>query len=139
MATVVTLGDRGEESSVLKRSYTDEEIAELHRAVGDDAPMLAVADFSPGPWWGFNGIQALILTADHLHVVQQGDALTRGRLRRSLPTTSVQSLSWRTGDRFGLEVVQMTVKTGYRRRRYTSRYLEGADLASKLSEQVRPS
>jgi hypothetical protein len=129
----------GEDSSLQKRSYTDEEIAELSRATGGDAPMLALADFSPGPWWGFNGIQALVLTADQLHVVPQGLALTRGRLRRSLLTADIQSVNWRTGQRFGLEVILMTLTMGHRRRTYTSRYQEGADLAAKLAEQVRPS
>ena len=64
------------EKIVLERLYTDEEVAELRRAIRVDAPMLAVADFSPGRWWGFNGIQTLVLTDDHLHVIQQGWALT---------------------------------------------------------------
>jgi hypothetical protein len=73
------------ESSEMNRlGHTTDELSELRHATRDDAPMLAVAEFSPGPWWGFNGIQSLILTADQLYVVPRGMALTHGRLRRTL-------------------------------------------------------
>jgi len=121
-----------------RRGYTTDELSELRHATRDDARVLAVAEFSPGPWWGFNGIQALILTADQLHVVPQGVALTRGRLRRSLPRAAIHTVTSRTRRRFGLNIVQMTLGIGRRRRRYTSIYQEGADLAAKLAQQTPP-
>ena len=119
-----------------RRGYTTDELLEFRDAIRDDARILAVAEFSPGPWWGFNGIQALILTADQIHVVPQGIALTRGRLRRSLPRAAIHAVTWRTRRRFRLNVVQMTLSIGRRRRRYTSIYQEGADLAAKLAQQA---
>ena len=104
----------------------------------DDAPLLAVADFSPGRWWGFNGIQRLVLTADQLYVVPQGLALTRGRLRRSLPIAGIQRVSWRTREGFGRQAVRMTLSAGVRSRNYTSIYQEGAEFAAKLTQLVSP-
>ena len=123
---------------MLERKYTDGEVAELRRAIRDDTPMLAVADFSPGRWWGFNGIQRLVLTADQLYVVPQGLALTRGRLRRTLPIAGIQRVSWRTQERFGRQAVRMTLSTGVRSRNYTSIYQEGAEFAAKLTQLVSP-
>jgi hypothetical protein len=127
-----------ESSELNRRGHTTDELSELRHAIHDDAPMLAVAEFSPGPWWGFNGIQSLILTADQLYVVPQGIALTHRRLRRSLPRAAIHTVTWRTGQRFGLNVVQMSLSIGSRRRRYTSIYQEGADLAAKLAPQTPP-
>lgn len=127
-----------ESSEMNRRGHTTDELSKLRHAIRDDAPMLAVAEFSPGPWWGFNGIQALILTADQIHVVPQGVALTHGRLRRSLPRAAIHTVTWRTRRHFGLNVVQMTLSIGSRRRRYTSIYQEGADLAAKLAPQTPP-
>ena len=65
-------------------------------------------------------------------------ALTHGRLRRSVPRAAIHTVTWRTREQFGLNVVQMTVSIGRRRRRYTSIYQEGADLAAKLAPQTPP-
>jgi hypothetical protein len=132
---VTYLNESGE---LNRRGHTTDELSELHHAIRDDAPMLAVAEFSPGPWWGFNGIQSLILTADQIYVVPQGMALTHGRLRRSLPRAAIHAVTWRTRRQFSLNVVQMTLSIGSRRRRYTSIYQEGADLAAKLAPQTPP-
>lgn len=86
---------------MLERKHTDVEVAKLRHAIRDEAPVLAVADFSPGRWWGFNGIQTLVLTADQIHVVPQGLAFAHGRLRRSLATAGIQTVSWRMRERFG--------------------------------------
>jgi hypothetical protein len=101
--------------------------------------MLAVADFSPGRWWGFNGIQTLVLTADQVHVVPQGLAFTRGRLRRSLATAGIQTVSWRMREQSGRTVIRMTVETGGKILDYTSKYQNGADLATELTQLVSPS
>jgi hypothetical protein len=127
------------ENSVLERKYTDVEVAKLRLAIRDEAPILALADFSPGRWWGFNGIQTLVLTADHVHVVPQGLALTRGRLRRSLATAGIQRVNWQMRDRFGRKVVRMTVETGGKILSYASKYQNGADLAAELTQLVSPS
>jgi hypothetical protein len=118
---------------LLERQYTDAEAANLHNAIGDDASVLAVADFSPGPWWGFNGVQTLVLTESQLFVVQRGLALTSGRLRRSLPTCDIQQFDWRIGRHRRREAVHMTLKIGRRRRHYISKYRQAADLARQLS------
>jgi len=124
---------------VLERRYTDVEVAKLRHAICDEAPMLAVADFSPDCLWGFNGIQTLVLTADQVHVVPQGLAFTRGRLRRSLATAGIQTVSWRMRERFGRKVVRTTVETGGKILNYTCKYQNGADLATELTRLVSPS
>lgn len=118
------------------RAYTDPEIAELRAVTRDEAPVLAVADFSPGPWWGFNGVQTLVLTGDKVSVVQRGLAFTSGRLRRSIPTTSVRTFHWHISQRLGREAVHMTLSTGDRTRRYASKYRQGAHLAEQLADLV---
>jgi hypothetical protein len=120
-----------------ERHYNDADLAVLRSATGGAAPVLAVADFSPGPWWGFNGVQRLVLTADRLFVVQSGYALTRGRLRRSFPIAEVQTANWRFTRRFGFEGVQMRLKVKGRSRTYSSKYRQGADLAEQLSGLVK--
>jgi hypothetical protein len=136
--TVLTVVAVVKEDSVLERRYTDVEVAKLRHAIRDEAPMLAVADFSPGRWWGFNGIQTLVLTADHVHVVPQGLALTRDRLRRHLATADIETVSWRMLERFGRKVVRMTLEAGGKSRNYTSKYQNGADLATELTQLVSP-
>jgi hypothetical protein len=121
---------------LLERQYTEAETANLHNAIGDDAPVLAVADFSPGPWWGFNGVQTLVLTEDQLFVVQCGFALTRGRLRRSFSMSDIQQLDWRIGRHRRREAVHVTLKIGRRRRHYTSKYRQATDLARQLARLV---
>ncbi|MDQ6617326.1 MAG: hypothetical protein M3083_21910 [Actinomycetota bacterium] len=127
---------RPEVTPLLERQYTDAEKANLQNATGDALPVLAVADFSPGPLWGFNGVQTLVLTEGQLFVVQHGLALTSGRLRRSFPMSSIQKLEWRIGRRRRREAVHMTLKIGRRRRHYTSKYRQAADLAQQLSGMV---
>jgi hypothetical protein len=46
-------------------------------------------EFSPGPTWGFNGIQTLALTAEDLCVFQRGIAFTA---RRNLSQTAVTTV-----------------------------------------------
>ncbi|MDP9073327.1 MAG: hypothetical protein M3N98_03965 [Actinomycetota bacterium] len=127
---------RPEVAPLLERQYTDAETTNLRHAVGDDSPVLSVADFSPGPWWGFNGVQTLVLTKGHLFVVQGGHALTSGRLRRSFPTSNIAKLEWRIGRHRRREAVHMTLEVGRRKRHYTSKYRQAADLAQQLTGLV---
>jgi len=130
-STTTFLPSLGDE--VLNREYGKAEIVQLNELTGDDRPVLAVADFSPGPWWGFNGVQIFVLTTDQLHMVQKGAAFTHGRLRRSIPTSSLEKVDWHIRRRFSREAVRMTLKKGSRRRTYTSKYQQGASLARELA------
>jgi hypothetical protein len=93
-----------------------------------------VADFSPGPWWGFNGVRTLVLTDERLHVLQRGLFSRRLRARRTLKVADISAVKLRTTDM----VVHMTVATGHRRRWYASKYQQGADLADRLARQACP-
>ena len=73
------------------------------------------------------------------HVVPQGLAFTRGRLRRSLATAGIQMVSWRLRERFGRKVVPMTVETGGKILTCTYTFQNGADLATELTPLVSPS
>lgn len=121
-----------------QRNYTHEEQAGLAAAVGaDPGSDVVAAPFSPGPWWGFNGIQDLVLFGGSLHVVQSGVAVTRGRRRQSTPFHALDRTRWRT--RRGLpggRVVRLSMRADGRRRTYTSKYHEAVGFSEHLMREV---
>jgi hypothetical protein len=119
---------------LLDRDYSEQELNEVHRITGHEETVLAMADFSPGPWWGFNGIQTLVVTSNHLHVVQRGVALTRGRLRKSVPTDSIRAVEWHVRRLLGREAVRMTVTADGWRSTFTSKYRQGVEVAKTLAQ-----
>jgi len=41
------------------RQYSDSEISRLQEIITTDRPVQLIAHVSEGPWYGFNGVQAL--------------------------------------------------------------------------------
>ena len=115
------------------RQYTTSEV-QHQRGLVPDYESATVADFSPGPWWGFNGVRTLVLTAERLHVLQRGLVSRRLRSQRTLSVADIDSVKWSTTDM----VVHMTVTIGHGKRRYASKYQQGADLADGLARQTSP-
>lgn len=114
------------------RPFSQAERSEFRHALGATAEIDAAALFSPGPWWGFNGVQVVVLTEDRLHVLQTGTALTAGRLRRSVPLCSVTRCHWRLRRGVRGEVTRLTFTAGGRTRTYTSKYQQGVELCARL-------
>ncbi len=97
---------------------------------------MSFAPFSHGPWWGFNGVQLVVLTGSELHVVQSGYALTAGRTRLSTRLAAIQGVEWLQRRRFGRQTVQMVLTVEGRRRRYVSKYQQAADLRDALVQAL---
>lgn len=118
-----------------RRGYTYAEVEALASVAGvDPGAILAAAPFSPGPWWGFNGVQTLVLTWDSLHVVQSGIALTTGRLRRSARLDSISGTRARVVG--GGRVVRLTLRVKGRRRTHTSMFREGVSFCERLEASL---
>src|SRR5665213_282271 len=107
---------------LVDRQYTEQEISKQRDLIADYAAATAVADFSPGPWWGFNGVRTLVLTADSLHVLQKRPSSRSMRLRRSIALARIESASWRTSRTWRGEAVRMRVVADGHVRGFTSKY-----------------
>jgi hypothetical protein len=118
---------------LMDRQYTEQEISKQRDLIADYAAATTVADFSPGPWWGFNGVRTLVLTADSLHVLQKRPFSRSMRLRRSIALASIEQASWRTSRTWTGEEVRMRVVANGHVRGFTSKYQQGADLARRLA------
>lgn len=105
-------------------------------AVTSASPVVALAPFSHGPWWGFNGVQLVVLTATHLHVLQAGLALTTGSLRLTAPLTAIDKVTWRVRRGRGGHAVRMVVSVHGRRHRYVSKYQQAVDLCDALARST---
>ncbi len=106
------------------------------KGVGAASGVVSFAPFSHGPWWGFNGVQLVVLTGSELHVVQSGYALTAGRTRLSTRLAAIQGVEWLQRRRFGRQTVQMVLTVEGRRRRYVSKYQQAADLRDALVQAL---
>jgi hypothetical protein len=85
---------------VKDREFSPKELSRLSQIVGDD-PVEAVAEVSHGPWWGFNGVQTLVLTASRLYRVQGGFALRKDRVLESTLRSQVTNVDWVAGSQVG--------------------------------------
>ncbi len=93
----------------------------------------AVAPFSHGPWWGFNGVQLIVVTDTRLEIVQTGFTLTAGRPRLTAPLSGVQEAGWRVRRGVGGQVVRLMFTVDGRRRRYVSKFQQAVDVCEALA------
>jgi hypothetical protein len=126
-------------------TWDDEEaLAEaVERSLGEK--LLASCDFSPGPSWGFNGIQRLVLTTESLHVFQRGVALTARRelsqtARTTYPLTAIRSVA--TKSRRALlgrgEALTLRLGTEHGQKTFTTKYADqGSRFETALRRQLR--
>ena len=77
--------------------------------------------FSHGPWFGFNGVQALCVLPDRFVVVQDGLALNRGRILHDLSRRQVTDIHSKVRERPAARVV-LTASLAGRPLRYVSKY-----------------
>lgn len=95
--------------------------------------VVAVAPFSHGPGWGFNGVQLIVVTDTRLLVVQAGVAMTAGRLRLTVPLSGVQEVGWRVRRGVGGQAVRLVFTVDGRRRRYASKFQQAVDVCEALA------
>jgi hypothetical protein len=98
-----------------------------------------LADFSPGPWWGFNGVCTVALTADRLWVLTNGSHIKRGIEHNpavgKLRSYMLQDIQDFRCDSASDRKVRMSFRNGHSRRKrvFTSKWTEGFNLAEHLS------
>lgn len=121
---------------VQRRQYTASELSRLGDIVGQPAP-LAVVHVSHGPWYGFNGVQALVLTDAAVYRVQQGWALLPDRVIDTYHVSEITEPRWALGRTGRAGRISFTV--GGVRHSYASKWQEAADFAAGLQRLVSPS
>lgn len=98
---------------------------------------LMTARFSPGPWWGFNGVDVLEL--DDVSLVRRRFTLLRGRVPTAVSLSSVALVSVevrprkRDGDP---QWVRMVLLLGGARKTFTGRVRDGLPFAQALARRV---
>jgi hypothetical protein len=114
----------------------------LQSTLNDGEVPVAWCDFSPGPSWGFNGIQTIVLTNQNLRVYQRGIALTARRDAaktgsRIIPLAYMNSVTTKSRDGlFGSGAFTMKVTWDGGHKLFTTKYAEGADLARQLEQLI---
>ena len=123
-------------SSVRRREYTASELSRLGDIVGQGPACLA-AHVSNGPWYGFNGVQALVLTDEAVYRVQQGWALLPDRVIGKYLVRDISEPRW-ISSRAG-RAGRISFKVAGARHSYASKWQEAADLALALERLVSAS
>lgn len=98
--------------------------------------MVTAAPFSHGPWWGFNGIQLIVVTDAGVHVVQAGVAMTAGGSRLTVALSEVQGVGWRVRRGVGGQTVRLMFTVGGRRRRYVSKFQQAVEVCEALARRT---
>jgi hypothetical protein len=100
-------------------------------------------DFSPGPSWGFNGIQTVVLTNQNLRTYQRGFAITARRDATETATTVIPLVVLRsvtTKSRSGLlgrgAAFTMKVTWDGGKKMFTTKYSEGPEMARRLDQLI---
>jgi hypothetical protein len=128
---------------MIDREPTPEEITKVKSLLDKGEALLAMAEFSPGPWWGFNGVRLVVLTSKALRVYQRGVAVTARRdlaktATRELPLSSIAEVKLRERQRIpGRPTVTMRLTTAEGRKVFTSKYVQGSKLAQALEEAIK--
>jgi hypothetical protein len=109
---------------------TTADLLRLGDVVGQH-PVRQVAHVSNGPWYGFNGVQALVLTDHALYRVPQGFALRANRVIDTFALSDLAGPRWepRPDGRSG----RLSFTVAGSRRSYVSRWSESEDLVRALA------
>jgi phage protein U len=116
------------------RTYSGSELSRLGDIIGQPAPRL-VAHVSNGPWYGFNGIQALALTDQAVYRIQRGFAALRpDRVLGKYLLSEISEPRWKPkrSGRSG----RISFRVAGSRCSYTSKWQEAAELAARLESLV---
>ena len=117
-------------------------LSRLQSTLNDGEVSVAWCDFSPGPSWGFNGIQTVVLTNQNLRVYQRGIAITARRdaaktAARVIPLALLSSVTTRSREgMFGGGAFTMKVTWDGGHKLFTTQYAEGAELARQLEALI---
>jgi hypothetical protein len=109
------------------RHYTADDLERIRLAAGTSGSFDAVSDFSPGPWWGFNGVLTLAIQDDSVYVIRQ-PWLPGGpgaRLLRSIPVGDVQVVKRRFTTWFATDLITRIAIRGQRSLYLSTKYSDG--------------
>jgi hypothetical protein len=126
---------------VKNKPLTSNELAELMSVIGTEDELVASGEFSPGPWWGFNGIQTLVVTRHKLLILQSGFALTARRDwrktgRRSMDLTSIKGISSKRRRTFLGEAMVLRMQTNHKSHTFATKYQEGENVVRALHAHI---
>jgi hypothetical protein len=116
-------------------------LAELTSIIGKDDTLVASGEFSPGPWWGFNGIKILLVTPSELLILQRGIAFTarqdlRKTGRKSIDLASIKGIGSHRRRTFLGEAIVLHIQTNRRRQVFTTKYQEGENVVRALEAHI---
>lgn len=113
-----------------RRGYSGPELDNLQKVVGPSHPIRLVAHVSRGPWYGFNGVQALILTDEDLYRVQASAfALRRDRVLERFPRASLSDVRWRERSE---KAGRISFAFAGKAKSYASKWAEASEMAQLL-------
>lgn len=99
--------------------------------IGSDEPIRLIAHVSHEPWYGFNGVQALVLTERALYRVQASKfAVLPDALLNTFFLSDITNTQWRP--RGSGKAGRVSFKAAGRRKFYASKWVEAAELAVAL-------
>jgi hypothetical protein len=117
-----------------QRDYSLAELAAFRYAMGEAGRVLAAADVSRGPWFGFNGVQTLIVTPSTLFVIHAGRTFIRCRVRHRLSLNEVALVDCRVTRSRLWPSVRLVLELRGRQISYVSRYREALVMAEVLTD-----
>jgi hypothetical protein len=123
--------------AMIPRHYTADDLERIHLAAGTSGTFDAVSDFSPGPWWGFNGVLTLAIQDDSLYVVRQ-PFLQGGpgaRLLRVIPVKDVEVVKRRLTKWFATDLITRIAVRGQRSMYLSTKYSEGVTFLDVLERK----
>jgi hypothetical protein len=117
------------------------EHAELMGVIGTGDEVTASCEFSPGPWWGFNGIKTLVVTRRKLLILQSGFAFTARRdlrktAKKNIDLISIEGISSNRRHTFLGEVIVLHIRTNRKRHTFTTKYREGENVVQALRTHI---
>lgn len=114
------------------RQYSDSEVSRLQDIISSDRPIRLIAHVSNGPWYGFNGVQVLVLTDQALYRVQASKfAFRRDVVLDKVVLSDLSDARWiarRDSGRISFRVAGV-------RKSYVSKWTEATDLAKALTDR----
>jgi len=119
------------ELRLIRQHRSAEEEHNLHVVLDTDAPFIHIGDFSPGPWFGFDGIVTLALTETTLYVSRRSSFSDGFTKKQAIPVAELESVTF---ERMAQKIaVRGRVKVrGSRPRLFSSKYQEAEDLLRHL-------
>lgn len=123
---------------MIPRRYTADDLERIHSAAGTSGTFDALSDFSPGPWWGFNGVLTLAIQEKFLYVIRQPwpPGGPGARLLKRIPLDDVEIVKRGSAQRwFGQHTFARLAVRGGRSMYLSTKYSDGVTFLDALVEE----